>query len=110
MCEKKEKCATDDLTNILNILISHSVHCKDEKNKAEKKIIELCESPETSEYKHYVAVRRIWQMKEDDCERAIDCVYNGRVGVICDEGKEAEGNGDNQNQIPSDNQPDTADR
>ena len=109
MCEKKEEHKIDDLTNILNILIAYSIHCKDEKNKAEKKIIEFCDFPETSEYKHYVGVRRIWKMREDDCERAIDCVYNGRVGVICDEGKETEENGNNQNQISSEDQPDTAD-
>ena len=101
MCEKKEEYKTDDLTNILNALVEYSVHCKDEKNKAEKKIIELCESPETSEYKHYVAVRRIWQMREDNCGRAIDAVYSGHIGSILENKKEAEANGDNQNQIPS---------
>jgi len=93
MCEEKERHETDDLTNILHILIAHSIHCKDERNKAEKKIVELCESPETNEYKHYVGLRRIWQMNENDCERAIDCIYSGRIGLIAEVKKEAKEKG-----------------
>lgn len=82
MDKKKEEYKTDDLTNVLHVLTSHLIFCKEERNKAEKKIVELCEAPETDEYKHYVGVRRIWQIRENDCERAIDAVYSGRVGLV----------------------------
>ena len=93
MCKKKEECKTDDLTNVINILISYSTVCKNERHKAEEKIVELCEKPETDEYKHYVGVRRIWQMREDDCERAIDAVYSGRIGSIAEIKKEVKEEG-----------------
>ena len=96
MCEKKEEYKTDDLTNILNALVEYSVHCKDEQNKAEKKIIEFCDLSESNEDKHDVGIRRIWKTRADNCERAIDAIYSGRIGLILENKKEAEANGDNQ--------------
>lgn len=100
MCEKKEEYKKDDLMNIYELLVGYSLCCKDKKAEAEKKILDYCEKPESDEYKHYVGVRRIWQGRIDDCERAIDAIYSGRIGLILENKKEAEANGDNQNQIP----------
>lgn len=101
MCEKKEECKTDDLTNILNALVGYSILCKDEQSKAEKKIIEFCDVPESKEYKHYVGVRRIWKTKIDDCDRAIDAIYSGRIGLFLENKKEVKEDGEDQNPIPS---------
>lgn len=103
MCEQTEKYEKDDVMNIYELLVGYSICCKEKKTEVEHKILDYCETPETDEYKHYVGVRRFWQRRIDDCDRAIDAVHSGRVGVICNEGKGAEANGGNQNQIPSEN-------
>lgn len=101
MCKQTEEYKKDDLTNILDLLVEYSACCKEKKEEAEKKIIEFCDFPESNEYKRYVGVRRIWQGRFENCDRAIDAIYGGRIGLILENKKEAEVNGNNQNPIPS---------
>lgn len=90
MCKQTEEYKKDDLSNILELLVGYSVCCKEKKSEAEKNILDRCENPETDEYKHYVGVRRFWQHRIDGCDRAIDAVYDGRIGLIVEAKKEAQ--------------------
>ena len=101
MCKQIEEHKKDDLMNIYDLLIGYSACCKEKKAEAEKKIIEFCDFPESNEYKRYVGVRRIWQGRIEDCDRAIDAVYSGRIGSISKTEEEVKENGEDQNPIPS---------
>ena len=90
MCKQTEKYEKDDVTNIYELLVGYSICCKEKKTEAEHKILDYCETPETDEYKHYVGVRRFWQRRIEDCDRAIDAVHSGRVGLISETEEEAQ--------------------
>lgn len=89
MCKQTEEYKKDDVTNVYELLVGYLVCCKEKKTEVEKKILDLCETPETNEYKQYVGVRRFWQRRIDDCDRAIDAVHNGRIGLISEIKEEA---------------------